>query len=465
MFKRAIIVLMALVVFFSPVHAGDIHKAAKDGELETVKRLLGGEPGLINTVNRYGQTALLIACYSGHQEIVDFLIEKGADVKQRDKFGAAPLHMAVIGGFKEIVEKLAANGADISASTVTGRVPVELAFESEHLAIIELLLNRGVVLDAAINDRGRTLLHKAVLMNKAAVVDLLVARGADVNKKDGQGKTSLDLAVMCGHRAMVNRLIEKGAKSQSPSTLEITYISNEGFLVVSGNHKLLIDAPTKTGYGRYLATPEPIIEDILNGRPPFDNIDFLLVTHKHGDHFDVDLTGACLAKNPNAILLSSQEVFLEMALYAKGFNEVKSRIFSVTPPPGSSAGVAAAGVHMTLLHLSHGQAKIQNTGFLVNLGTKIILHLGDGSLQVDRKFFKNLRLNTLGIDAAFIPYWDFLQPGGREMIKKHVQPRHIVLMHIPPREIQEIARVVEEQKEEFPNVIILKNPLEKKAIK
>ncbi|NIM15438.1 MAG: hypothetical protein GTO45_25970 [Candidatus Aminicenantes bacterium] len=464
--RKKIIILFTLLVFFLiPVQAGEIHKAAKDGNLEKIKSLLAKNPELLNAGNKLQQTALAIASYKGHQEIVDFLIEKGADIHKKDKFDAAPIHMAVVTGQTEIVRKLVEKGADITARTLSGKVPIQLAFEWEHTDIIELFLDRGIPINTPINDLGRTLLHKAAIMGKAKVVNVLIAKGADINIKDKQGKTSLDLAELCGHKAAADLLTAKGAEIPAKIPLEVTYIANEGFLVASGKQKILIDALSGTAYGLYLVTPKAIYQDLVKAKPPFDNINFMMVTHKHGDHFDSNLTENYLVNNPKVVLLCSKETALELALYGLHFSKIKQQVTAITPPSDSSAEVMVNGIPMKFIRLRHGDS--HNLGFIVNLNGMTFCHLGDGSLEPNKQHLKKLQLNKEGIDVAFIQYYDFMNPEGRKIINEFIKPKHLVLMHIPPKEIDEVEKMAAKHKNELPTaeIAISRKSLEKKVFK
>ena len=60
---------------------------------------------------------------------------------------------------------------------------------------LKLLLDAGGEINAKDNIRGQTPLHGAAFWGWNAAVELLVARGADLNAKDNQGKTPIDSAL------------------------------------------------------------------------------------------------------------------------------------------------------------------------------------------------------------------------------------------------------------------------------
>ena len=76
------------------IHAEPLHKFAQKGDLEKVKKLVLNGNNIEERDSIYGRTALQVAIREGHQDIVSFLIGKGAKVNASDLEGFTPMSWA-----------------------------------------------------------------------------------------------------------------------------------------------------------------------------------------------------------------------------------------------------------------------------------------------------------------------------------------------------------------------------------
>ncbi len=186
-------------------------------------------------------TPLILALRLGRKEIAAILVEEGADITAQDLVGHTAVGIATGKGYTEIVELLSARarqldlqkeimtirdyvalgdaekiktliaaGQDVNTKSKNGAVALHGAAWSGHREIAELLIQNGA--DVNIQSDSGTPLRTACLRGKKEIVELLLANGADINVKDNAGKTALDIARQREHTEIVELLQKHGAK-------------------------------------------------------------------------------------------------------------------------------------------------------------------------------------------------------------------------------------------------------------
>jgi uncharacterized protein len=235
--------------------------AARAGDLASVKELLahGGLPD--TTENWHGQTALMWAAIENHADVVQALIDAGAEVdrastkhdwvkisysegnvpKTRDLGGLTALHFAAREGSLESVEKLLDAGADANAMEPMYQLtPLQLAIVNGHYTLAKRLIERGVDVDdgslyLAVDTRNLGFYaqrpnppEKDGEVTSLDVVNALLERGANPDLKYTKGipertvageiavppgATPLDRAAAAGDFAAVETLLAHGASA------------------------------------------------------------------------------------------------------------------------------------------------------------------------------------------------------------------------------------------------------------
>lgn len=185
-------------------------RAADTDDQTTVRRLLARGAD-INVRDNFhpGATALMLAAYNGNDALCRLLLEQGADINAQNKHGMTAVAYAVHTGCASTARLLLARGE--SAKGRGGGYALTDAVFGKDAAVVGLLLDRG----APINTRDE--LKKTPLMNAVdqrfkAAARLLIARGADVNVVDIYGSTPLESAAENGDDELVALLLDRGAQ-------------------------------------------------------------------------------------------------------------------------------------------------------------------------------------------------------------------------------------------------------------
>ena len=223
----------------------------------------------------------------------------------------------------------------------------------------------------------------------------------------------------------------------------------------AGLDSVLIDALFRDGVGGYARLEPSTLEKVENARAPFDAVKLVLVTHKHADHFDADSVAAHLIHTPQAVLVTSKQV-ADPVRFKLTDSAVQARIKSYQPNPKEVVQVDGTDLSVELLKLSHGGgrfAKIWNLGYMVHIGGKRILHLGDADLNPDTT--KPLKAHAIGVDVACIPYWWLQSTDSQSFVTRVLKPKQIIAIHIPPAEAEQVKNQIQPL---FPKAVLFTTP-------
>lgn len=121
----------------------------------------------------------------------------------------------------------------------------------------------------------------------------------------------------------------------------------------------------------------------------------------------------------------------------------EARILSRTTSPGSTCREVIAGITVHLLGLPHGgerHRQVEHLGYIVELGGRRVLHVGD--TDISEAAFAPLRLDTARIDVALLPAWMVTSREGRQVIERWIRPRQVVAIHVGDGEETKTTREV-----------------------
>lgn len=209
--------------------------ARKPGNGSTVRLLVDGGAS-VNAANVFGATPIMAAVAAQDTDTVRLLLDRSADVNAKPNMdnngflwggGRTPLMWAAFLGNEALVKLLLERGAKVNDFAVVGSALTQAGWAG-HAGVAKLLLDAGAQVDQRDLVANYTPLHWAASSERAnpELVELLLARHADVNAEGGQPvdgflgvtQTPLMLARKRGETPIVQALLKAGARDVATKT-------------------------------------------------------------------------------------------------------------------------------------------------------------------------------------------------------------------------------------------------------
>jgi ankyrin repeat protein len=216
----------------------DIFKIVEQGKYQLMKELVEQNPNLASVRNPSGYYLFHTVANLAPVEIVEWLIDLGADVNAKDDDGQTPLFWALDGNIKA-AEVLLAQGARLDISDRHGYFPIHRTAECGEIASLDFLLAQGIFVDQR-SLRGSTALHIAAGSVNVETVKHLIAKGADINACDENSEIPLHYVIAAnsiftqGKLEIMEVLIVNGANinarsktGETPWTCARVYSDND----------------------------------------------------------------------------------------------------------------------------------------------------------------------------------------------------------------------------------------------
>jgi ankyrin repeat protein len=189
--------------------------SSQKGDLCIVKRLLVDERVCLEQEDEDLCTALWYAASSGHDTVVDLLVERGASVFTMNLDRKTPLMIATINGHAKCVRLLLQRSTvNVNGTDRKGKTAVDYACEKQHVQIFKLLVEEGgAQTNIRCSQDGRTLLMRACKLGCKGIVDILLkmTTTANIDAMDIYRRTALYYA--CKHPDVFELLLKHGAST------------------------------------------------------------------------------------------------------------------------------------------------------------------------------------------------------------------------------------------------------------
>ncbi|MCF8879874.1 MBL fold metallo-hydrolase [Hyphobacterium sp. SN044] len=221
--------------------------------------------------------------------------------------------------------------------------------------------------------------------------------------------------------------------------VELTFIANEGVIIRHGDRAVAIDTPASNSYDETFALPSAeMLDAMTTGGDPVGELDAILFTHIHGDHFDAPDAAAILLENPGRPYLLAADQVVDAFIEAGGDDDHALRPrtvdgscetvdqsecrYTLTMPVPHSNRIALDIDARPLFH----REEIEHWTYRVEMGGVSILHLGDTQpQQADFSIWDGVTF-----DVILYPYWFLQMPEGVAFLEAHREARAIAF-HIP----------------------------------
>jgi uncharacterized protein len=330
--------------------------AVHQDQVERARQLIATDD--VNQPNRYGVTALSLACENGNADLTRLLLEKGADPNATLTGGETALMIASRTGNVDCVKLLLDRGAAINAKERNGQTAMMWAAAEGHNGVVELLLKVGADFREPL-ESGFTPLLFAIREGKSEVVRTLLKAGADltsISSKKGRKTETISpliLAVDNAHFELALQLVDAGADPNDLST------------GTTALHSLT--AVRKTGLGDDEAgNPAPY------GSGNVTSLDFITALVKRGAKVNTQLTQPSAirshvnSKGATALLYAAESADLPMIrlLVELGADPLLPNDEGCTPwmaaagmgtaAPGEEAGTELESLDVLKFLLNHG---------------------------------------------------------------------------------------------------------------
>ena len=181
-FARLLAVVSLLLVTPAAVRADQVDEIAgaiRQGDIATIRTLVTTSEASNQRLDSLGTTPLRLAVIRGERHIVSYLLQRGADIGERDSLGMSVLSAAVRScrSGVDVIEMLIDAGADLENRSGAGNTPLMVAILGARPDVARLLIEHGADV-AALNQYGDGVINMAIRSRMPEILALAVVGGA-----------------------------------------------------------------------------------------------------------------------------------------------------------------------------------------------------------------------------------------------------------------------------------------------
>ena len=240
-------------------------RATRNGDIESVNLLLNG--GVKININEVSTTPLQIAVLQGHANIADILIKAKVDVSAKNAaYGNTALHCCFFGDPAKkqgSIDGLLKAGIDVNAQNLHGKTALHIAIEAGDYESAAKLIPLTNL--ALIDNSGHNPLTVAIAGSNADdFLPLFLSAGVNANVKDDFGNTALHWACSLGNEAAVAALIHHGVDLEIQNNSELTALEIIYHRFVAYQNDIAAQAPNTENKARLIVIYQRLMTKLLD---------------------------------------------------------------------------------------------------------------------------------------------------------------------------------------------------------
>lgn len=215
-----------------------------------------------------------------------------------------------------------------------------------------------------------------------------------------------------------------------------SYLGNSGVLVSGKDSKVMFDPFFHNDFGIYQLVPEVTREAMMEGKAPFDDIDAIVISHAHEDHFDVKDVKNYLIKHQQTHLIAPNQAI--QLIRDQGIpSELETRLHAVTLSfEQAPTQLSVAELKIDAVRIPHAgwpsRKEVENLVFRVTLDDgATVMHMGDADPNDDHYLLFKSHWQSKNTDTNFPPYWFYMSAEGRDILHEILNAKNHIGVHVP----------------------------------
>lgn len=236
--------------------------------------------------------------------------------------------------------------------------------------------------------------------------------------------------------------------------MKITQVVNAGLLIEGNETKILIDGIHNVKTHEWSTVDNELMDYIIYGKGKFQDINYLLFTHQHNDHFNLEKTYEYIRNNKTEKLITTK-------LNDRYFNNT-DLLIELDKDYYEIGNIDLDNMRIKYIktkHLAHEKVGVDHYVYVLDIDNKKILYLGDADfcktelIQI---------IKDIHIDILIAPFIIVNSTMGRKFVR-NVSPELLIINHLPNSEDDKnnyrniIEMNVAKYEDEMPKTIIFQN--------